>query len=268
MRKIGLIFFVILIMILSLAGCKWINSNNENDIQNLENLQGENQSYKSGDLEIEYVKDGDIKFEDLESGNANIHEILPTEIKDFSGAFTTIDAFWNNFDYFDQEYLPISPFITSKGSFKEAIQSLGYVLEDVNGDGKNEMLLYDLTADEDNKNTIVSMYSIYADESGDNLSYLILNSSDSMFFELCNNGVIKLTYNEDGFKMKSFYNIDDNVEMDNIETIGCQTLENGLTSYVKITDENENAITITKDEALDIEAKYLIKKVDIKKVLK
>ncbi|MBQ8300005.1 MAG: hypothetical protein IJX99_09195 [Clostridia bacterium] len=265
MKKIKVTFLVIALatMAMCFVGCNdKSKNNNENEEANKEIIENTNVGLleESGDEEI-----AQVIYESYEE----LRDAVAEEIKDYAGAINTINMYYNASGDVSKDEYAVSSLITDKKGTKNPLTTLGYALVDVTNDGVQEILIYDMDAEDEMKNVIVSMYTTKTDENNEKESYHILNSQTEGHYRLCENNIIEVTYSENpGIVSKCYYKINQDFKLEFVEILEYITNENGTTDVNHRVGESEEGITITSEEATNIENKYPIKEITVSPIIK
>ena len=191
--KKKILMLVMAISMVCLVGCK--KDEVTPSVPNVPNNNGTT-VVDSGDV---ITNESDISGDEIYSGDIEeiinayneVEKILPEEIKDYNPAFNAIYRYANATEEISIEELGVSTLLKKLKNSADPFAKLSYALKDVNGDGVNEMLIYDNSMEE--KNVIVSMYTLLGEEKE---CYHILNSQTNYLFKLCENNVIKAEYTD------------------------------------------------------------------------
>ena len=191
--KKKILMLIMAISMVCLVGCK------KDDVtSNVPNVPTNNDAtvVESGEV---IPNESDISGDEIFSGDMDammdvyetVKEILPEEIKEYTPAFNGIYQYATSTEDISPIEFGVSTLLTHLKNDTDPLSKLSYALKDVNGDGVNEILLFDNTLED--KNVIVSMYTILGEE---NEFYHICNSQTNYLFKLCENNVIKTEYTD------------------------------------------------------------------------
>lgn len=258
MKKIKIISLIMALAVVSICfvGCKdKTQTNNGDEINNNEVISGPvNNEVVSGDEETE---------EEFIYGEYNeLIEVIPEEIKPYAGAINLIGLFYGESNEVDPKEYGVSSLIAERKGTKNPLSTLGYALIDVNGDEKEEFLIYDLNAEETMKNVIISLYTLSGDAEDLEIHH-ILNSFSTDIYELYENNVLKLSITGEDVDTTIYCNIDESLKIVAIERIEKYERENGTVSIMHYVGGEQEGTEISEAELHNIEGKYLLKSVDI-----
>lgn len=170
------------VTIFSLTACKG-NDDVENENTNPNTNSNTIVDSISGDVSGD--ENTVIDFEISEEELLNFNNQFKEEIKDYIGYMTNIKLFLESSDEASYVDYGVSSFLTHLKDTEDPFSALSYMLKDLNGDGIDEIMLFDDTLQEDMKNIIISM-SVLDGELTNN----ILNSQEDMLYRLYENNII------------------------------------------------------------------------------
>lgn len=184
--KKKILMLVMAVLMVCLVGCgndtkvqeKPITNNNE--IVEVSGESTKNEAMMSGEV----LSSGDLDA--IMSAYASAESVLPEEIKEYTAAFYPIEVYSKGNSEEKPQEIGLSTLLEHLKNDSDPYSKLSYALKDVNGDGVNELLIYDNTMED--KNVIVSMFTLIGE---DRECYHILNSQTNYRFKLCENNVIK-----------------------------------------------------------------------------
>ncbi len=210
--KKKILMLIMAVTMICLVGCgkekTQVNPNvpeAPNDIIDAEIKSGENSNELVG-------TSGDVMLEEISNSYQRVQDILPEEIQNFVPFICNIEMFFESENGANPIDYGVSSLLTNLKGKSDPYASISYLLKDLNGDGLEELMLFNNTATGKNKNAILSMYTIVGEEYNH-----ILNSNENNLFKLCENNVIKNETLLDEGEFTLYYNINKEYGLELIE---------------------------------------------------